>query len=145
MRVVEKFLAGFTLIETVVTIFVLLFAIIAILQMFPLGIRVGQSAQMATIASELCQAKIEEIISNSYAEISVGTIEPKHQLDSPFEKYSRQTTVACVNSNLQPVACNYDLDGNPNPLKKIEVTVFWKVVFGASEKSINIISLIAKK
>ncbi len=145
MRIVEKFLAGFTLIETMVTIFVLVVVIIAILQMFPLGIRIGQSAQMATIASELGQAKIEEIISSSYDEVSVGTIEPKHQLDSPFERYSRQTIVTCVDPNLQPVACDYDLDENPHPLKKIGVTVFWTPPFGVSEKSTNIISLLAKR
>lgn len=138
-------LKAFTLIETLVAIFILVFAIVAILQMFPLGLRVGYSAKMVSIATELGQAKIEEIISNPYNEISVGTIEPKHQLPSPFEKYSRETKVTCVDSNLQEVACGYDLAGNPDPLKKIEVTVFWKPPFGVLEKSINLTSLIAKK
>jgi len=130
---------GFTLIEILVTISILVMAIIAILQMFPLGIRVGRSAQMATIASELSQEKIEEVISSSYDDLE-STIQSKHHLDPPFERYSRQTTVTYFDPN-DPQATPSEDTG----IKKIEVTVFWSPPFFVPEKSINIISLIAKK
>ena len=134
---------GFTLIEALISIFILTAGIIAVLQAFPLGTKILGSSKRATIASQLGQAKIEELISQSYSEISFGIIEAKHVLDSPFSSYQRKTEIVCVDpdSDFSEV-----INCDPDPgMKKIEVTVFWKTFFGFSEKNNQIISLITKK
>ncbi len=134
---------GFTLIEVLISIFILTTGIIAVLQAFPLGTKILGSSKRTTIASQLGQAKIEELISQSYEEISFGLIETKHVLDSPFNSYQREIEVVCVDpdSDFSEV-----INCNPDPgMKKIEVTIFWKTFFGLSEKSNQIISLITKK
>ncbi len=136
---------GFMLIETIITISTLFLAVIAISQMLPFGIRTARSAEMATLAINLGQAKLEEMAAKSYDELPLGIIEVKHQLDSPFEKYYRQTTIICVDLDLQSVDCDYDLGTNPEPLKKITVVMFWRPPFSVSDKSIDIINLAAKR
>jgi prepilin-type N-terminal cleavage/methylation domain-containing protein len=134
---------GFTLIEVLISIFILTTGIIAVLQAFPLGTKILGSSKRVTIASQLGQAKIEELISQSYVEISFGIVEAKHVLDSPFGSYQRETEIICVDpdSNFSEV-----IDCDPDPgIKKIEVTIFWKTFFGFSEKNNKIISLITKK
>ena len=134
---------GFTLIEALISIFILTVGIIAVLQAFPLGTKILGSSKMTTIASQLGQAKIEELISQSYGEISFGIIETKHVLDSPFSSYQRKTEIICVDPDLD---FSEVINCDPDPgIKKIEVTVFWKTFFGFSEKNNQIISLITKK
>ena len=141
----RNYLTGFTIIETIITISTLFLALIAILQMLPFGIRTARSAEMATVAINLGQAKLEEMAAKPYDKLPLGVIEAKHQLDTPFEKYYRETTISCVNPDLQPVDCDYDLEANPGPLKKIIVVVFWQPPFSVGDKSIDVINLVAKK
>ena len=130
---------GFTLIEVLISIFILTAGIFSVLQAFPLGTKILGSSKMATIASQLGQAKIEELISQSYGEISFGIVEAKHVLDSPFSSYERETKIICVDPDLD---FSEVINCDPDPgIKKIEVTVF----FGLFEKSNQIISLITKK
>jgi hypothetical protein len=43
------------------------------------------------------------------------------------------------------VACNYNPSSDPEPIKKIDITVYWKGYFSPTEKSISVGTLIAKK
>ncbi len=133
---------GFTLIELIIAIFILALGITAVFAIFPLGIQIVGFSKMSTIATYLGGAKIEEIISKPYNEIFS---ESKQTLDSPFSAYSGETEVSCVDPDLQEVACNYDLANDPNPMKKIEVTVSWKSSLGIVERSIELLTLISKK
>lgn len=130
---------GFTLIELLVAIFMLTTGIIAVLYMFPLGTRIGKSAEMITVATQLGQAKMEEIISTSYADILVGTMEPKQALPPPFSAYSRETEV----NYYDPV--NSTTTGSDSGIKMIKVTVSWEFLLGAYTPSIDIVSLISKR
>ena len=133
---------SFTLIEVMVAIFVLIVGIVAVLNIFPLGLQVRKGAEMSAIASWLGQEKIEEIVSLSYADISSGTIESRHFLDSPYNNYERETVVSCLQgTDLSEVSC----DVLPAPLKKIKVTVFWKPPFKLTKDEIQIITLIVEK
>ncbi len=135
---------SFTLIELIIAIFILALGITAVLTIFPLGIQIVRFSKMTTTATHLGGAKIEEIISKPYNEISIGvTTEPA--LLPPFNDYERVTVVSCVNSNLQEVTCDYDLNNDPNPIKRIEVTVSWKSSLGITERSIELLTLISKK
>ena len=105
--------------------------------MFPMGIQTGQSAKMASIATQLSQAKIEEMISKSYDEIISLTEEYGEIAD--FEIYKRVTEV----NYYDPV--NSTTTESDLRIKKIEVTVFWKSSLGGSGKNINLVTLISKR
>jgi len=137
---------GFTLVEILIAIFVLSVGIVAVLYMFPMGLEVGKSSQMTTIASQLARAKMEEVMSKSYSELSAGTSTENYGGEiSNFPAYKRVTGITCLNTDFQPAGCDYDPTNNPNPLKKIKVTVFWKSALGTSEKNLEVASLISKK
>jgi len=133
---------GFTLLEAIIAIFIITIGIVAVLQMFPLSIQQQTSAKMATVAGQLAQEKMEEFISKLYTDISS---QATTTLSSPFEAYSRAVRVTCLDPNLQEVACNYDSDNDPNPVKKVEVIVYWKSPLGVAEKSFKIATLISKR
>ena len=137
---------GFTIIEILVAVFILVVGIVAVLSMFPLGMQMATANQLASVAAQLGQAKIEEAVSSSYNDTVAGSTLEDYDSIVGFESYKRQTDISCVYyADLSEVACDYDLSNDPDPLKKIEVTVFWKSTFGGSESSINLVSLIAKK
>lgn len=133
-------LKGFTVIEIIVAIFILIIGIVAVLQMFPLGIQTERTARMATVAGQLGQAKIEEIISKSYDEISVGVEEEDYGSIPDFNSYKRKTEVNFFDPDNPSIPPGSDLG-----IKKIKVTVFWKSPPGVSEKSIKIATLIAER
>lgn len=129
---------GFTLIELLIAIFVLTVGIVGVLYMFPMGAQVAKSSQMTSIASQLGQAKIEEMISKSYNEIS-STAEEYGEI-SGFKSYKRITEVSYFDPNNPETPSAEDFG-----IKKIETTVFWRSTFGVPEKSINLFSLVTKR
>ena len=131
---------GFTLIELLIAIFVLAVGIVAVLEMFPLGTYVQKSAQMGTLASELCQEKMEEIISESYNNILPGVNEEPYGFNSSLPSFKRKTEVNYFDPNNPQVPPDQDLG-----IKKIEVTVFWKSPLGINEKEIKLATLISKR
>jgi len=133
---------GFTLIEMMTAVFILIIGIVAVLNIFPLGLQIRAGAEMAAIASWLGQEKIEEVISIPYSDISIGTIESRHYLPSPYNKYERETIVSCVQgTDLSDVSC----DSQPTPLKKVKVTVFWKRPFKLTQEKIETLTLLVKR
>ena len=130
---------GFSLAELLVALFILTVGIIGVVIAFPLGTRVGKSSEMETVASELAQEKMEEILSQSYSEISVGTIEPEQPLTSPFENYSRETEVNYYDPAVSATTTQ-DLD-----IKMVRVKVSWQIALGILNKNIEIFTLISKR
>ncbi|MFA5029256.1 MAG: prepilin-type N-terminal cleavage/methylation domain-containing protein [Patescibacteria group bacterium] len=133
---------GFTLIETVVTLAVLLIGILAIVGIFPLALKINKSAEQTTIATNLAQAKIEEMFYLNYENIDLGTIEAKHRLSSdqanPFYYYQRQTVTEYVDGDLEYSVAE-------TGIKKITVTVFWHSPLLSLEKNTSLMLLISKK
>ncbi|PIV14072.1 hypothetical protein COS44_01000 [bacterium (Candidatus Gribaldobacteria) CG03_land_8_20_14_0_80_36_40] len=129
--------AGFTLLEAMIAISILVIGIVAVLQIFPLALNIEKLNQMETQAVFLAQEKIEEKASRSYQDIQVTT-ETENSLPSPFERFSRETKVIYVDSDLATTTSDLGL-------KKIEVTVQWQSPLRLGEKSVNLITLIAEK
>lgn len=138
-------LKGFTLIEAIIAIFIITVGIVAVLQMFPLSIQQQKLAEMSTVASKLGQEKIEVIIAKSYNDILVGTTTEAYGQISGFTAFKRATAINCVNPDLQEVPCNYSPTDDPNPIKKIEVIIFWKSPLGVTEKNLKTATLISKR
>ncbi len=128
---------GFTFLEVIIAISILIIGIVATLQVFPLALNIEKLNQMETQAIFLTQEKIEEKISKSYQDIEIIT-ETESSLSSPFERFSRETKIIYVDSDLATTT----LDSG---LKKIEVTVRWQSPLRLREKSVNLITLIAEK
>lgn len=125
---------GFTLVEAMVAVFILTVGISAILVIFPSGLRIVRSSKMATVATHLAQEKIEEIISQPYADISS---EAEQTLSSPFNAYSRETEVVCFDPNGGLVPNCPDDTG----IKEIKVIVSW----GITDKKIELTTLIKQR
>jgi len=136
----KKKFKGFSLVEAIVAIAVLGVGVVGALKVFPASIVTSSISRERTTATNLTQAKIEEVISRDYDEIGTGTIEPKARISSdpnnPFYQYWRQVNVTLVNDNL----ANSDIDLG---LKKIIVTVFWTQE--GQEKNISIPTLMTNK
>lgn len=136
--------AGFSLIELLIAIFILVIGIIGVMYMFPMGVQVAKSAQMTSVAVQLGQIKMEETITKHYDDILTGeTIEPYDSI-AGFNHYKRITEISCVDPSLNQVGCDYD-SIDLNPMKKIEVSLFWKSPLGSLEQNVNLVSLISKK
>ena len=112
--------------------------------MFPMGVQVAKSAQMTSVATQLGQLKMEETITKHYNDILTGeTIEPYDSI-AGFSRYKRITEISCVDPFLNQVDCDYD-PSDLSPMKKIEVSLFWKSPLGSLEQNVNLVSLISKK
>ena len=120
-----------TVIEGAVAISILLICVLGVINLFPWSLQVSKSAELKTLATNLAQEKIEELIALDYEEVSVGTIESRHSLESPFSNYQRETTVNYVDTNL-------DDNGSDQGMKKIMVIVYWSSqISGDSQIQIN--------
>ena len=137
---------GITLIETIIAVFILAVGITGVLYMFPMGTQIAKSSQMATIAIQLVQAKAEEKISESYDELLIATTTEGYGEIDGFSAYKRVTKINCVHPlDLSEIFCDYDFTYDPFPMKKIEITVYWKSPLGVTTRDINLVSLIAKR
>lgn len=137
-----KTTAGFSVLEALTAVAILILGILTIIKIFPLALMTGAAAKQTTIAANLAQAKAEELVYLDYGNISVGAIEAKHRLaldpnDSLYQ-YQRETTIAYLDSNLNPT-------GIDTGLKKIMITVFWNSAVSRSEKTFNLETLISQK
>jgi len=131
---------AFTLIEVLISIFILAVGIGAVLCIFPFGLQTQRNSQLTTAAIQLAQQKIEEIIAQSYEEILIGVFEEDYGFNAHFNNLRRVTQVSYFDPNQPTMPASSDLG-----IKKIEVKVFWRNPFLLSEKEIKLVTLIAKR
>jgi type II secretory pathway pseudopilin PulG len=136
LKIFQNLKKGFTIIELLVAITVLIIGIVAILYMFPISVQVEKYSQQLSIAVQLAQEKTEETISKAYLDTTVGTT-TESQLPAPFQKYSRQTVINYVDSNFNPTTTD-------TGLKKIIVKVTFENPLGF-DKKVEISTLITNK
>ena len=132
----EKENFGFSLIETLVAISILLIGIVFILQIFPLALNIELDNKMRTQGIFLASQKIEEILSLNYEDINVGTT--IEIFAPPFEKFFRVTKITYVDENLSET--NQD-----KGFKKIEVNVSWSGGVILDKNEVKLITLFARK
>lgn len=133
---------GFSLIEIMVAILILTVTFISLMYSFPFGLAITKGAENTTIASYLAQDKIEELHSFGYDNISVGTIEIKHQLSADPSSYlysfQRKTVVDYVDGDLQTSVSDLGL-------KRISATIYYINAVSKTEKSYNMTTLISQR
>ncbi|MDD4989803.1 MAG: hypothetical protein PHW31_00635 [Candidatus Pacebacteria bacterium] len=129
--------AGFTLVEAIVAIGVVIIGLVAVLQVFPIGFSMEKYSQMETQAVLASQEKIEALLGESFSGLAIGTT-VENSLSSPYELFSRTTKISFVDVNLNESA-------NPTGLKKIEITVSWKSSLKIETKQTKLITLMAER
>lgn len=134
------FLKGFTLVEIIVAMTVVTIGVLAVINLFPRGLRLARESKETSVAINLTQEKIEELIAQNYDDIPTGIIEAKDRVDnnpsSQFYIYQRETQADYADSNLNTTAQDTEL-------KKITVTVFW--IENGREKTVQIVRLLNKR
>ena len=132
---------GMSLLEVMVAFSILTLTFTALMQSFPYSLAINKTSENAAKAAYLAQAKLEELNSLGYGNISTGTIEAKHRLaDNPTDYlyyFQRQTTVSLVDGNLADSASDLGL-------KKISVTVYYSNALSKVEKEYSTVTLISQ-
>ena len=124
---------GFTLIETILAIAILVIGIAGVLMMFAAGVKNERLAKMETCAIFLAQAKLEEAAPKPYSDISSETED--YGAIEGFESYKRVTKA----DFWDPVAsATTSVDTR---IKRVEVTISWD----SGKGSTQLITLIRKK
>lgn len=135
------FQSGLSLLEIMVALTILMVAFIALMQSFPLSLKINKTSENATKASYLAQAKLEELNSLGYDNIAAGVIEAKHRLSDDTANYlyyfQRQTEVNYVDGDLAESVSD-------TGLKKITVTVYYTNALSKTEKSYDTSTLISQ-
>jgi len=133
---------GFSLIEVVVSISIVTFALFSMLVLLPFSLRVNRSSANLTQATYLAQAAIENSLSISYENLNAGTIESKAKLSADASNFlynfERETTVAYVDANLNNSVSDIGL-------KKVSTTVYWQDPADETEKTYTLTTLISQK
>lgn len=142
LKKLYKSRSGITLIEIMIATSVLLVGILGILKAFPQGIATARDIELASTAQQLAQAKIEELNSLAYDEISAGAIENKARVTtdagSPLYAFQRTTVVQLIDENF--ASSQVDIG-----LKKITTTIFWPSVFPGSQRSKSVVAVISSR
>lgn len=133
---------GFSLIEIVIAIFVLSIGILGLATAFPAGSRIQNGLEFQSIANHLAQEELEELLSATYIDLPVGTIENEAILgslqESPFYLFKRTTEVSLVDSNMLPSQTDVGL-------KKITIVVEWDLPAEGAGQSTTLSTIISQR
>ena len=125
-----------------ISITLLAVGILGVIQAFPRGMSAEKDIELITIAEQLAQAKLEQLVAVNYDEIPAGTLENgvrvSSNASSPLYNFLRTTIITLVDSNL----ADSDTDIG---LKKIIVSIVRPAIFGNTNRSTTITSLKAKR
>lgn len=115
---------GFTLLEILITIVILVVGVVVLLQMFSIGMFADTDVENAGLALNLAQEKMEQIKDAiSYKAIDdFASARGEEDLGDDFADFDREVTVS----------------GNP---KQVNVIVYWTVK--GQDQSINLVTLFA--
>lgn len=128
---------AFTLTETIIAAAVLGIAIIAIMQVFPVGVKTAALSRQTTVAINLGQEVLEETTSQVFDDINaIAKTRVNADPGSPYYDYYKQVDVTFVDANMQD-------SGTDTGLKKVTVTIFWPDSGG--EKQVSLPTLISRK
>ncbi len=113
---------GFTLLEALITIVILVVGVVALLQVFSIGMFADTGVENATVALNLTQEKMEEIKDVSFYFDIDSFVSARANLGGDFADFDREVTVS----------------GDP---KQVNVVVYWTVK--GEDQSINLVTLFA--
>ena len=124
--------AGFSLLEVMVAVIILGFGLLAIMHLFPIGLKASKISQDTTLASFLAQAKIEVLKNTGWAQLSGGSTTEGYDL--PIQITVDKVTYSYP--EFKRVTTIQDVETADPGLKRITVEVFYKP-YGA-ERSVKL-------
>lgn len=133
---------SFTIIETLLAIFILEVGILGISSIYANSFKISRVARNETIASNLAAGLLDEELANSYDNLSVASGEKtKYATDSsdPFYEWEKKIDIAYIGYDANKNLVEQLTETN---MKKIVVTIYWKEI--SDEKSFQIATIKAK-
>jgi Tfp pilus assembly protein PilV len=132
---------GLSLVEVIIALGILSFAVIGLVSMYPVGLSINSEAEERSKASYLCQEKIEQLRSLDYEDIGIGVIESKQRLsddgDSYLYNFQRETEAEYMDENLNET-------GSDTGLKRVSTTVYYINGVTKKEDSLRLTTLISR-
>jgi len=111
---------GFTIIEALLAVFILMIAIISIIQLYPAGLKMSRLTKNEIKATNLLQAELENIQAIVYNNVSSqARIRFSDDQQSSYYNFEKEIVVVFIDQNLN----NSITDTN---MKKITVTIYWQ-------------------
>ena len=121
--------SGFTLVEALLAIAILVIGVLGVIQLFPAGLNSTKMSKEETIATHLTQAKLEEYQAASYDSVaSENRARVSSDPNDQNYKYERQSIVTYINGDLTQSESDIGL-------KKVIVSVFWQE--SGTEKNVS--------
>ena len=115
-----KIYTGFTLIEALVAMAVLLIGVLGVIQLFPAGLNSSKTSKEETMAANLVQGELEQYKNTEYDSIiSIARTKYTSNQSDPNYKFDKQVDVIYVNSDLTQSTSD-------TGLKKITVIIYWQ-------------------
>lgn len=135
----KKFQRGFTLVEALIAIVVLVIGILGVLQFLPSAVKLARRSRLTTQAAFLTQGKVEEYLAKSYSELATGVVEPRAPMvsDTTSQLYYFETEV-------QIVYLDEDLNevGTDEGIKQIKATTYWQE--GSQERQEQLTTFVSR-
>lgn len=129
---------GFTLIEAIVAISILIVGFMAVLQFLPVGYKLASQSRHQSQALTLTSGKMEEYLNKTYSQLATGQVESRAPsvTDTGSQLYFFETEVVItyVDENLAEIV-------DDQGLKKLEVITYWDE--HGVERSEKLVTLIA--
>lgn len=133
----EKYIAGFSFFEVMISIAILTLGLVVSVQAFPFLFNSEKEQTMLNTSIFLAQEKIEEKLSQSYGSLTLG-LENEGSLPSPFAAFSRSVAVFNVNSDMSTTSFE-------TGLKEVRVWVSFRSPLKSRIKAFELASLTANK
>lgn len=135
----NNFTNGFTIVEVIVAITVLVVGVLAVATFFANSAKLSHLASDESIASNLAQGYIDKDLSLSYDEVLTG-VSPLARVstdsNNPFYNFYEQTTVTLIDENLNPTSSDVGL-------KNISVTISYQE--GNDNKNVTLATIKSKR
>jgi prepilin-type N-terminal cleavage/methylation domain-containing protein len=138
---------GLSLIEVMIAVLVLSFAVTVFASLYPLAMRLRSKSENTTRATTLCQQKIEQVRAFAYTSLNYSGLQASGAIDaSPTSSPFSFTTIDGLASKLPQGTGTLTLShpGSDSDLTQIDVTVTWGG-FVQGGNSVTVSTLISNK
>ena len=137
--------SGLSLIECMIAVLLLSFAVTVFASLFPLAMRMRSKSENVTRATTMCQQVIEQVRALPYASLTYSGLHANTVIDaSPTTAPFSITSVAGLASALPQGTGTLALSTPSTDLRRVDVTINWGGLM-QNGNSVTVSSLIANK
>ena len=137
--------SGLSLIEVMIAVMVLSFAVATFAPLYPISLRMRSKAENVTRATTLAQQKIEQVRAIPYSSLTYSGLQANSVIDaSPNSSPYSFTTVDGVASKLPQATGTLTVSTPATDLKQVDVTVTWGGLV-QNGNTVTVSTLIANK